>query len=510
MPLALNSLDQPLAPLGEKPKTFTLSGLLPKTTKPSHLIDAACYERFLQAWRVAIDAGIVPAGPFNPALCRCYEAITLSGGDHRSIGVTLRRGSACEVAWSGDDDVWQMQPAPDSDSDSEGIDIDVTDMLAVDGDDDTAGRGAARQTRRKPGSRRGGHPQAATASAAMPPLRTKKKRGGARRRRLLPEDEESVAGAAAPASAARARSKSADSGASTARRKPTRQSCVSQFSARGRGGRPQVMCSASAAPDQRSDSVTLRRGSRVRLQTYYEFDETSIDSGDISATCDGRLSHDSASSCSDIESAEGPARSRSDGHTRKQRTRKRGRQSKTVSQISHPCGDTDEEKSSSGSSASANTIRHVGGDPSSSDEEDRRSTRSAAEPAAAAPAAVPPTRASLKAASADRRSRRRMSCDPVVRLQIFFEYHAPPVPHTGHPVSHKLVFAYYYRAVTELDAFMELGSRDFTVRECTAGGATILPATELVCPRRREPVPTGQLPHDWPDVQRRPDYIWIH
>ena len=94
-----------------------------------------------------------------------------------------------------------------------------------------------------------------------------------------------------------------------------------------------------------------------------------------------------------------------------------------------------------------------------------------------------------------------MSCDPVVRLQIFFEYLA-------HHVSHKLVFAYYYTPVPELDAFAELGSRDFTVREFSAGGATILPASELVCPRRREPVPEGQLPENWVD-QRRPEYIWI-
>ena len=107
MPLALGFLDPHVAPLDEKPKTFTLSGALPVKTKPSHLLNAAGYAHFLESWRVAIDAGIVPEGPFNPSLCRCYEAIVLSGGDHRSNGLTLRRGSACEVAWSGDEVVWQ-------------------------------------------------------------------------------------------------------------------------------------------------------------------------------------------------------------------------------------------------------------------------------------------------------------------------------------------------------------------------------------------------------------------
>ena len=159
----------------------------------------------MESWRVAIDAGIVPEGPFNPSLCRCYEAIVLSGGDHRSNGLTLRRGSACEVAWSGDEVVWQMQPALDSDNDSEGVDIEETALRYADDDDDIAATGAARQ--KQPPSRRGKRSQAAAASAAV---RTSLKRGGGHRR-LLPLDDESSASAEAPSASAARHSTAPDS-----------------------------------------------------------------------------------------------------------------------------------------------------------------------------------------------------------------------------------------------------------------------------------------------------------
>ncbi len=82
----------------------------------------------------------------------------------------------------------------------------------------------------------------------------------------------------------------------------------------------------------------------------------------------------------------------------------------------------------------------------------------------------------------------------------------------------QLVFAYQYSAVPELDAFTELGSRDYTIRECTTRGAVILPVSDLMRPRRRVPVPDGQLRADWQarsqtastsSSQRFPEYIWF-
>ena len=68
---------------------------------------------------------------------------------------------------------------------------------------------------------------------------------------------------------------------------------------------------------------------------------------------------------------------------------------------------------------------------------------------------------------------------------------SPPAPAAA---LRQLVFAYKYTAVPELDAFAELGSRDFSVRACSSQGAVVLPVSSLVRPRRCERVPAGQLP----------------
>ncbi len=79
----------------------------------------------------------------------------------------------------------------------------------------------------------------------------------------------------------------------------------------------------------------------------------------------------------------------------------------------------------------------------------------------------------------------------------------------------QLVFAYVYEAVPELDAFAELGSRDFTIRECAARGAVIMPASSLLRPQRNVCVPTDQLPLGWQGAvdlagrHRSPEYIWF-
>lgn len=82
-----------------------------------------------------------------------------------------------------------------------------------------------------------------------------------------------------------------------------------------------------------------------------------------------------------------------------------------------------------------------------------------------------------------------------------------------------------------MDAYAELGSRDFTVRECVAREAVILPLSDLVQLRRNVPVPKWQWPVGWPEgglgtsdglaagvavagqaatapQQRLPEYIW--
>ena len=100
-------------------------------------------------------------------------------------------------------------------------------------------------------------------------------------------------------------------------------------------------------------------------------------------------------------------------------------------------GSTTEPGGSSGSSESARTVVHAGGDPSStkggSDDVLDAGGSAACEPAAAVksgPVSVArhrtaqllTPRVQLKAVSVDIRRRRRISCDPVVRLWLIFEY----------------------------------------------------------------------------------------
>lgn len=58
----------------------------------------------------------------------------------------------------------------------------------------------------------------------------------------------------------------------------------------------------------------------------------------------------------------------------------------------------------------------------------------------------------------------------------------------------QLVVAREYSAFCQLDAFAELGSRDFTVRERAAWGAVVLPM--LALRRLRRNVPVGPAPAD--------------
>lgn len=116
----------------------------------------------------------------------------------------------------------------------------------------------------------------------------------------------------------------------------------------------------------------------------------------------------------------------------------------------------------------------------------------------------------------DRRQRRRLDCDPVVRISHIFEYGAcSAAAASAAPVAqveHQYVFAYRYVPVPGMDAYDELGSRDFTVRECVAREAVILPVADLVQLRRNVPVPKWQWPVGWPEGGRGagclPEYIW--
>lgn len=84
VPLALGiPLDRPLLSLDGKPTSIKLSGKFPVQSKPATLLGPQVYNIFLQAWGVAVNVGLVPPGPFNPELFRCFENATVSGGDHR-------------------------------------------------------------------------------------------------------------------------------------------------------------------------------------------------------------------------------------------------------------------------------------------------------------------------------------------------------------------------------------------------------------------------------------------
>jgi hypothetical protein len=144
-----------------------------------------------------------------------------------------------------------------------------------------------------------------------------------------------------------------------------------------------------------------------------------------------------------------------------------------------------------GSSSSAHTHREPGRDSDATSVGSVRSSDGAAAPAAAG-LALPP-REQLKAATMDRRQRRRLDCDPVVRISHIFEYGAcSAAAASAAPVAqveHQYVFAYRYVPVPGMDAYDELGSRDFTVRECVAREAVILPVADLVQLRRNVPAP---------------------
>ena len=119
VPLALGiPLDRPLLSLDGKPTSIKLSGKFPVQSKPATLLGPQVYNIFPQAWGVAVNVGLVPPGPFNPELFRCFENATLSGGDHRYSNVTLRIGSACALSVNETGDIFQPQPAADSDDDS--------------------------------------------------------------------------------------------------------------------------------------------------------------------------------------------------------------------------------------------------------------------------------------------------------------------------------------------------------------------------------------------------------
>jgi hypothetical protein len=114
-----------------------------------------------------------------------------------------------------------------------------------------------------------------------------------------------------------------------------------------------------------------------------------------------------------------------------------------------------------------------------------------------------------------------VDCDLVVRVRLIFEYDALPAAAAGQAATSPLqfVFASRYVAVPEFDAWLELGSRDFTVRACTGSGV-IVPVQDVVRPRRHTPVRESQWPPGWPGVaqggsavpgtvQPRPEYIWF-
>lgn len=476
-------LDAPLAPLEEAPLSQTLGGLKDRGATPAALLGATGEAHFELAWAAARSNGIVPDEPFDPSRFRAFSYITLSGGACRATNVRLLAGCACEVQWAGGADVWQPLPsAADSDNDSEGDDAGAG-VHAGGAGPRGPGRGRRGADRRAVG--RGGAVAAGAAgdddSESLPP----RSRGAGTRGRPAPSRRglarSASRGRGAAAAAAAAASSSDESGSLGGRRQAARGA-----RGRGRAGR--------RGRGSRGPGSLLRRASK----------SVSSVSGSDGAGSSGSIS-------SGLNAGRAVAASQPDEPCGAKRSR------------GASLGSSTDTGRSSGSSGCARAAARAGGDPSSS-EGDSGDARAAAADAGACPRDAPlrPTRPELKAVSSDRRLRRRLSCDPVVSLQLVFDYS----PQRGGAASAsaaaaaaspalQLVFAYEYEAVPELDAFTELGSRDYSVRECAARGRTILPVSSMLRPRRNVPVPKDQLPLDWLQVvaatgrSRLPEYIWF-
>ena len=478
VPQALGLPLEPLAPLDATPLLRKLSSPEFPAAKPVATLGAARYADFLLAWGAARGGSVVPDEPFDPSRASMFNAVTLSGGECRGTNVVLRLQSACEVLWEGAGDAWQSQPDADSDNDSVGNDIVAG--AGYQSGRRGRGRGRGRGSRRGRGRGRGGAVDA---------------RG---------REWDSVAEGAV-ATTSDASSGNSDDGEIGFRRRKQRQDGVGRGRGgrgRGRGGRGPRGSQAPRAP-----------------QSGAAASSSSSDEGDATHHVRGPRSTAARSA-----SAAAPAPNR-----------KRARSKESP-------GSSTDTGYSSHSSDDTRPVSCAGGDPSST-ESDESVDRGGAdgdadEPAPAAAAtgrpdgAPQPTRTQLKATSADRRRRRHLSCDPVVCLQLVFEYRArgddgaalpggvaaaqprlsPPAPAAA---LRQLVFAYKYTAVPELDAFAELGSRDFSVRACSSQGAVVLPVSSLVRPRRCERVPAEQLPEGWStathvaDVRRPPEYVWF-
>lgn len=378
---------EPLALLEAPPEARTLTSRRPVSEKPASLLSASAYAHFVSAWSTAAGIGVVPPGPFDPALFQCYSNVVLSGGTCRETNVVLHPPAACEVTLREcRGDVWQPQPAVDSSTESEGSES-LDDLHVVSS---------------KPG-------KTGTKGASAG-------RSGGRSHRALP---------ASRAKAAASLEDDTDDDA-----EGVRERAVKSLPASAR-----VLRSGSAA-------VASSKRSAVGLKRLKREGRNGSDSG--SDADDGHGS--SSGSCRTVQ-----------GYV----------QGGNVSSDDRSSDYSEHEKSDAGASAPAQSALR--------------------------------SRSSLKLACADRRLRRRMSCDPVVRLRLVFEYR-----------ERSLVFAYRYSGVPEMDAFTELGSRDFTIRECLAAGAVILPVADIVRPRRRVPVPKDQVPlslqESW---SRQAEYLWF-
>ena len=368
VPQALGLPLEPLAPLDATPLLRKLSSPEFPAAKPVATLGAARYADFLLAWGAARGGSVVPDEPFDPSRASMFNAVTLSGGECRGTNVVLRLQSACEVLWEGAGDAWQSQPDADSDNDSVGNDIVAG--AGYQSGRRGRGRGRGRGSRRGRGRGRGGAVDA---------------RG---------REWDSVAEGAV-ATTSDASSGNSDDGEIGFRRRKQRQDGVGRGrGGRGRGGRGPRGSQAPRAP-----------------QSGAAASSSSSDEGDATHHVRGPRSTAARSA-----SAAAPAPNR-------KRARSRG----------SPGSSTDTGYSSH-SSDDTRPVSCAGGDPSST-ESDESVDRGGAdgdadEPAPAAAAtgrpdgAPQPTRTQLKATSADRRRRRHLSCDPVVCLQLVFEYRA--------------------------------------------------------------------------------------
>lgn len=524
----------------------------------------------MTAWEEAAASGIVSQGDFDPALFRAFGKVTFSGGECGAFNANVRPGAACAVILHDmpvGGDIWQptRECGSDTDSDCEISDADAaasataaaavavnirraaaggvelkhgpahapfardssesgSDRPRSSSEDRSAAPATSRSAIQLGGRRRPVSAAAAAARRGVEPGSHKRQpspamgAGDRISRSLDPRRSSSGSDADAESSC----SAGVERGASQSRtRRALGERGRSRFvgAERGHGflsdGRNEVVPPQAAADtglgtrrSSRPMTVAQRISSRVGLGAA----AASISSGDAGSPAIGDMA-----SASDDEFRRKSRRNRKRGAAavaQRGTSRRRPAPPLTHGRLSRQAGTKRRRQASLSSSSSARSGSVLSRESSRSVRTHREPGRSSdatsvgSIPAPLEAAVASPSRKQLTAATMDRRQRRLLDCDPVVRINLIFEYAAHPRDPTSSSsasaapaarAESRFVFAYRYVPVPGLDAYAELGSRDFTVRECLAREAIIVLVSDLVGLRRRVPVPMRQWPAGWPD-----------